>query len=285
VTGTTVEIVSVEPLATALTFLWVIAITNAFNLLDNMDGLAGGVAVVGAVLLAVHASLAGLEDPAAIAVLVAAIALGFLPFNLRLRKRAAIFMGDGGSQLLGFSLAWLALASSWYQASGLVAAFAVPLLVLAIPILDTALVSVMRILEGRPVHQGGRDHTSHRLVLRGLSEKRAVLLLIAASALLGASSLIYVHYERIDLGLIGLALSAVVLVRFAMFLVQARREETPPDVADARGWLSLDTYRLHKRRLAEGFLDLLLIVAAYYLAYVLRYEQVPDAANAELIAQ
>lgn len=285
-TGTTVEIVDVEPLATVLTFVWVIAITNAFNLLDNMDGLAGGVGLVSAVLLAVHANLAGQDEVVAVAVLIAAALVGFLPFNFRLRRRAAIYMGDSGSQLLGFGLAWLALAASWHQASGLVAAVAIPLLVLAIPILDTALVSVVRLIEGRPIHQGGRDHTSHRLVVYGLSERRAVLLLVGGAAVLGASSIVYVEYGHLVPALIGLGLSLAVLIHFCLFLVQARRDVAEPPAVDAsRSWLSIDTYRLHKRRLVEGLVDLFLIVAAYYLAYVLRYDQLPDELNSRLIAE
>ena len=288
ITGTSVEVISVEPFATLLTFLWMIGITNALNLLDNMDGLAAGVSFVGLVFLAIHSGLADLTEVSALAVLMAAAVLGFLPFNLRMRKRAAIFMGDGGSQLLGFGLAWLALASSWQQASGFVAALAVPFLVLAIPILDTALVSVMRVIEGRPISQGGRDHTSHRLVLKGISEKRAVLLLIGASAALGAGALAFVRFDRLAPALIGLGLAAAVFIHFAMFLVQARRSETAgrvPEVADRRGWLSIDTYRLHKRRFAEALLDLVLVIAAYYLAYVLRYDQLPNSADTDLITK
>ena len=288
VTGTSVEIISIQPFSTLLTFLWMIGITNALNLLDNMDGLAAGVSFVGLVFLAIHSALADLTEISVLAVVLAAAVLGFLPFNLRARSKAAIFMGDGGSQLLGFAVAWLALASSWQQASGFVAALAVPFLVLAIPILDTALVSVMRVIEGRPISQGGRDHTSHRLVLKGISEKRAVLLLIGASAALGASALAFVEFDRLLPALIGLALAVAVLLHFAMFLVQARRSDVlghVPEVTDQRGWLSIETYRLHKRRFAEALLDLVLVISAYYLAYLLRYDQLPDAANTDLFTK
>ena len=97
-------------------------------------------------------------------------------------------MGDSGSQVLGFTLAALGLASSWKVAGTTVATLLLlPLLVLAVPILDTALVTLVRLLEGRPVYQGGRDHTSHRLVYYGLSEKRAVPLLAGVALALGAT--------------------------------------------------------------------------------------------------
>jgi len=284
-TGTTVEIVDVEPISSMLTFLWIIAITNAFNLLDNMDGLAGGVGLVGVALLAIHAHLAGLSEVTALGIVALALIAGFLPFNFRLRSKAVLFMGDGGSQLLGFTLGWLALASSWQEASSLVAAVAIPFLVLAIPILDTALVSIARLLEGRPIHQGGRDHMSHRLVIYGLSERRAVLLLVGAAAVLGASSLIYVEYGRVVPALIGVSLSVAILVHFGLFLIQAMRQAEPSPGLSGAGWLSIDTYRLHKRRLVEGLVDLALIVAAYYLAYILRYEQPPDDLNEGLIRE
>lgn len=290
VTGTTVEIIQIEPITTVLTFAWVIAITNAVNLLDNMDGLAAGVGLIAALLLAAHAQIAGIGEVVAVAVLLAAVLAGFLPLNLRRRGAAAtLFMGDGGSQLVGFGLAWLGLAASWNHASSVLAAIAVPLLVLAVPILDTALVSLVRMIEGRPISQGGRDHTSHRLVLYGLSERRAVLLLIGASATLGASSLLYLEYESYAAVLIGGGLAAAVLVHFALFLVQARARVGPEVDAEpppgSPRWLSIDTYRLHKRRFAEGVVDLAVIVAAYYLAYVLRYDQAPSDFDARLIAQ
>ena len=115
--------------------------------------------------------------------------LGFLPYNLRLSRPATVFMGDSGSQVLGFALAALGLASSWTVAGSTVATLLLPVLVLAIPILDTTLVTLVRLFEGRPITQGGRDHTSHRLVYQGLSDKRAVVLLGGVSAALGLTSL------------------------------------------------------------------------------------------------
>src|SRR6202022_2539027 len=102
----------------------------------------------------------------------------------RPNRPAATFMGDSGSQMLGFLLAALGLASSWKVAGTTVATLLLPILILAVPILDTTLVTIIRLLEGRPIYQGGRDHTSHRLVSRGLSDKRAVVLLALVSAVL-----------------------------------------------------------------------------------------------------
>src|SRR5207244_8005529 len=132
--------------------------------------------------------------------------VGFLPYNLRLRGPAAVFMGDSGSQMLGFSLAALGLATSWTVAGSTVATLLLPILVLAVPILDTTLVTVVRLLEGRPVTRGGRDHTSHRLVYQGLSDKVAVVLLGVVSAALGLTSLAYNVLDNTRITLAGLLL-------------------------------------------------------------------------------
>src|SRR5581483_5715263 len=181
--GVRVEIVSNGVIATLIGVLWLIGMTNAFNLLDNMDGLAATLATVACALFAVDAYT--VHPSHFIALLALAICfgcLGFLPYNLRLGRPASVFMGDSGSQLLGFALASLGLASSWTVAGSTVATLLLPILVLAVPILDTTLVTIVRLLEGRPVTQGGRDHTSHRLVYQGLSDTRAVILLCVVSA-------------------------------------------------------------------------------------------------------
>src|SRR5205085_10917965 len=129
--------------------------------------------------------------------------MGFLPFNLRRHGKALVFMGDSGSQVLGFTLAALGLSASWKVAGTTVATLLLPILVLAVPILDTTLVTVARLLEGRPISQGGRDHSSHRLVRFGLSETHAVLLLALIACALGATSLAYNALQDQRLALVG----------------------------------------------------------------------------------
>ena len=170
--GLTVEIVGNDVLATALGLVWLVGITNAFNLLDNMDGLAASLAAVSCAVFAVAAldQDAG-ELPLVVALALGGACLGFLPSTCA-RAAARAVLGDSGSQVLGFGLASLALASSWTTAGATLTSIALPLLVLAIPILDTTLVTVRRTLERRPVTQGGTDHSSHRLVYYGLSSPR-----------------------------------------------------------------------------------------------------------------
>jgi UDP-GlcNAc:undecaprenyl-phosphate GlcNAc-1-phosphate transferase len=158
--GTQVQIVHNDVAASAIALLWLVGMTNAFNLLDNMDGLAASLATIAAVFFAIDAVTVHESHLTLVLALgVAFGCLGFLPFNLRPRRPAATYMGDAGSQVLGFLLASLGLASSWKVAGTTIATLILPVLILAVPILDTALVTVIRLLEGRPVTQGGRDHS------------------------------------------------------------------------------------------------------------------------------
>src|SRR5438067_10096196 len=158
VAGLRVEIVTVNVAATVLGVLWFVGMTNAFNLLDIMVGLAATLAAIACAFFAIDAFTVDPSHLVALVSLAVCFAcVGFLPFNLRLRGPAAVFMGDSGSQVLGFVLGALGLASSWTVAGSTVATLLLPILVLAVPILDTTLVTVVRLLEGLPVTRGGRD--------------------------------------------------------------------------------------------------------------------------------
>src|SRR5262245_21319597 len=139
----------------ALSLFWIIGITNAMNLLDNMDGLSAGVAVVVAVFQSAFFLLYGQLDLAAISAALAGALLGFLVFNW---NPASIFMGDCGALFLGYTLAVLAMAHGYGRARGLVIVIAAPVLVMLVPIFDTTFVTITRILRGRPLSKGGRDH-------------------------------------------------------------------------------------------------------------------------------
>ena len=257
--GISVEIVDNDTLAWAVGLVWLVGMTNAFNLLDNMDGLAASMGLVASAFFAIDA--ATVNPNRDIFVVSAALALacaGFLPFNLRRGKPAAVFMGDSGSQVLGLALASLGLAASYKVAGTTLATLVLPLLVLAVPMLDTGLVTVLRLLEGRPVSQGGRDHTSHRLVYRGLSEKRAVLLLAAIATGLGATSLAYMVLDNGRITAVGVLLSFALLLQFGSFLSDAQQAD------DA----ALSTLRVHWRRLVEVIVDGALVTAAFYAAYL-----------------
>jgi UDP-GlcNAc:undecaprenyl-phosphate/decaprenyl-phosphate GlcNAc-1-phosphate transferase len=203
----------------------IVASMNSLNLLDNMDGLAGGTALLAALGLALVAGLVEHAGSSVVAAALAGAALGFLPFNYRPRRPASLFMGDSGSQLLGFSLGALALLTSPGGAGGVAAAIAAPLLILAVPALDTGLVLLVRLGERRPVWQGGRDHSSHRLVYRGFSERRAVAVLLAVTAACTTAAVLVVVFQNTLVTAIASALTAVALVLFGARLALVRERE------------------------------------------------------------
>ena len=260
-TGTSVEIVRADWIAIPIGVVWLVAMTNAFNLLDNMDGLAGSLAVIAAGFFAADAALQhSTRLVLAVSVALAFAVLGFLPFNLRPRKRALAWMGDSGSQVIGFTLAALGLASSYTVATSTVATLVLPVLVLAVPILDTTLVTIVRLLDGRPISQGGRDHSSHRLVSLGISETGAVVLLALIAATLGGTSLAYEAFGSGRVAALGVLFTFALLVQFGSFLADVDR-------GTARRPLYLYT-----RRIAEVLVDGAIIAAAFLAAYLLRFD-------------
>ena len=267
-TGLHVQIVGNDLLAWAIGLLWLVGITNAFNLLDNMDGLAATLAAIACGYFAIDALTQYPNDTVLVLALsLGAAAAGFLPFNLRPGRGARVFMGDSGSQVLGFGLASLALASSWTVAGATFATVVVPLLILAVPILDTTLVTAVRLAQRRPVTRGGRDHSSHRLVYYGLSEAKAVLLLALVAAAVGATALAYNVLDNGRLTAVGVLLTFVLLVQFGSFLSdleersRSGREGPPPSL-----WRALV---FEPRRLVEVVVDFVLICGSFLAAYLL----------------
>jgi len=262
-TGTGVQLIHTWVVAWPLALLWLVGMTNAFNLLDNMDGLASTLAAIAFSFFAIDAvTIHPNHFHLVLALAGAAACAGFLPFNLRPGGKALVFMGDSGSQVLGFALASLGLAASWNVASSTVATLLLPVLILAVPMLDTSLVTVLRLLEGRPISQGGRDHSSHRLVRYGLSEKHAVLLLALIAIALGGTSLAYSVLDDQRLAIVGVLVTFVLLVQFASFLADVERRTT------ASGAGIADAFAVHWRRTIEVVVDFGLILGAFLAAYV-----------------
>ena len=167
----------------AITILWILTMLNAFNFMDNMNGLCAGLAAIGAWYFGLIAAAGGQYLVALIAFLTFGALLGFLPFNF---PRARVFLGDAGSHLLGYLLAVLAILPHFYTPRHPRPwAVLIPLLVLAIPLLDLIWVVAIRWRMGHPVYQGDTNHLSHRLVRLGLSPTRAVLIIWLAAALIG----------------------------------------------------------------------------------------------------
>jgi UDP-GlcNAc:undecaprenyl-phosphate GlcNAc-1-phosphate transferase len=212
----------------ALTLVWLIGITNALNLLDNMDGLASGVGALAAAFLAAQRLADGaIDDGLALGILAASL-VGFLAYN---RNPASIFMGDCGSLFIGFSLAGAALQGPGNEGptEGLMGA-ASAILPLVVPIFDVTLVTIMRPLAGRSIFQGGCDHTSHRLVALELCERRAVRLLYALTVLGGVASLA-VRVGPPVLAAASLAILALALIMLATAVLRIRVYEASPSAA------------------------------------------------------
>lgn len=169
-----------------LTIFWIVGISNAMNLLDNMDGLSAGIAAIACFFFAVLAVTQGQIWVSTVATALLGSTLGFLRYNW---NPATIFMGDAGSLLLGFLLAVLAIKLRFPNDS-LSRTWMIPIFVLAVPIADTALVTISRLRRGVPVSSGGKDHISHRLVRLGLTVRQAVAVIYLGAILAGGAALV-----------------------------------------------------------------------------------------------
>ena len=203
------------PVNLIFTIFWLIGITNAINLLDNMDGLAAGIAAIASGFLALN-FLSGAQPTEALMLAVFAASLvGFLVYN---SHPASIFMGDSGSMFIGFFLASSALMNlAGGRSRSFLPVLAVPILVLFIPIFDTTFVTILRKLSGRAASQGGRDHTSHRLVALGMSEQRAVMMLYVFAALSGLLAL-FVRQLKADVSVAAIVGFTVALTLLGVYL-------------------------------------------------------------------
>lgn len=257
-----------EGLNDLITIFWLIGITNSINLLDNMDGLAGGVSFISCVFLISSLLLNGQTMIIFPLAILGAAVLGFLFFNF---SPASIFMGDCGSTFLGFMLGGTALLSEYGRTRNLTSVLLTPVLILLIPIVDTIIVTVTRKLSGRRVAQGGRDHSSHRLVALGMSERRAVLLLYLFAGISGSLAILMQLLEaEVIFLLVPLFALVVLFVGIHLGRVRIYDSETPP-TADNVIIRALVQFS-YKRRVLEFLLDVVLMACALYAALILRFD-------------
>ena len=276
------------PLNILLTFIWLVGITNAINLLDNMDGLAGSISLITAALLGFLFWRAGNMSLVLVSAALMGSLIGFLFFNL---PPAKIFMGDSGSMFIGFTLAVLAIARQ-PQASNVFAVLGVPTLLFLLPILDVILVTFTRMMRGVSLVQGGRDHTSHRLIAFGLNE-RQVVWIFSGLALLSGVVAIAIESVGYWLSLIfvpilvaGLALVIAYLggmkITDPLSSASSTQLGKANDMLDDDGLTRLSSHVTNpfvrvmlnltfKRRLLEMILDFVIILLAFYLAFITRY--------------
>ncbi len=197
-------------LAFVVSVIWIVGITNAINLIDGLDGLAAGVSGIAALSLYIVAVIRRQDDMAIIAVSLVGAITGFLPYNF---NPAKIFMGDTGSTFLGFMLAILSIEGTMKSVTAF--ALAIPILVLGLPIFDTAFAILRRIMNGRPIGEADRGHIHHRLLDMGLSHRMSVTILYIISAALGICSI-----ALVDKGLLP---SLTLLIILAVFGIGGAR--------------------------------------------------------------
>lgn len=253
------------------TFIWFIGIINAVNMLDNMDGLSAGVVSIGALVLSIIFSMVG--GPHVFAVQWLAIFIGvlwgFLIFNF---NPASIFMGDSGSLFIGYFLAAMSLPSSinknWFMDTtgnapswSVISLFA-PVMILSVPIFDTTLVTILRKLHGRSASEGGKDHSSHRLVGLGLNEKQAAFVLYGVAGMGGLVSVLSCFFR--DWAWVFFLGFFILLGLFGIYLGKFKVYE---EDSKTESWTPLVSNLLHKRRFSETILDFVFVVASYSFAF------------------
>lgn len=254
---------------TTLTIVWIVGITNAFNLIDNMDGLCAGIGFIAAAYLA-FMFYETAPAAAMCATVLAGALFAFLFFN---SSPATIFMGDSGSLMIGYSLAVLSLYYAEAVPANPLASYAVPIMVLMVPILDTTLVTLIRLLSGRKASVGGKDHTSHRLVLMGLTEKGAVRFLYLTGLVSGFAAVFVSRHDSMTSPAVIIPMTLAILL-MGIFLAQLRvYPEKEFSVLRDRAYTPILLELTYKKQLLLVMLDFSLISFSYYLAYRLRFSE------------
>jgi UDP-GlcNAc:undecaprenyl-phosphate GlcNAc-1-phosphate transferase len=216
ISGVQVSFLPHPALNMAITLLWIVGITNALNLLDNMDGLSGGVGAVAAAFFLLLAAWNGQYLVASLAAALLGVCIGFLVYNF---NPATIFMGDAGSMFLGFILAVVGIKLRFPGRPNAIT-WMIPVVVLGLPVFDTTLVVFSRLRRGiNPLTNPGKDHVSHRLVLLGLSQRQAVVLLYGVCGVLGLVGVLIMHSNLVQAYLAG---TAVFLVGLAGLIALER---------------------------------------------------------------
>lgn len=213
-------------LSIPLTILWIVGISNAINLIDGLDGLAAGVSAIAATTMAVVFLLKGQPEAAVVAfTLVAAIA-GFIPFNF---YPAKTFMGDSGSNFLGFVLACLAIIGT-AKSAALISLF-IPIVILAIPIFDTFFAIFRRLYNQVPIFLPDRDHLHHRLMALGMSHRRSVLIIYGVSSFFSLIAIVitFISSSKANI-LLALLLLVVFLAAYKIGLLSGEDHVTTPRV-------------------------------------------------------
>lgn len=202
------------------TIVWIIGITNALNLIDGLDGLAAGIGFISCITIYFVAIIADRGSIATLTIILAGAILGFLPYNF---NPASIFMGDTGSQLLGFLLAAISMEGAVKSATAF--ALAVPILAIGLPIYDTLFAMIRRKVNGKPISQADKGHLHHRLLDLGLTQRQSVIVMYLISACLGAFAIIAMQIStRRAYFLLATVLTIIVLVAWKCKFFKKKEE-------------------------------------------------------------
>ncbi len=264
-----------KPLCYVITFLWILGITNAFNLLDNIDGLSAGIGAIAFIFLGLNFIGEGALLLSHFSLVLAAILLGFLIFNF---NPAKVYLGDSGALVIGYFLSIFTIIGSQKSGKSVFVTVIFPILIMLIPILDTVLVSITRNMRGQSPFEGGKDHLSHRLVTLGMSEKQAVLFLYSISILLGISAFFFVEISTVFSMVIYFFIS-LVFILFGVYIGKIRIG-SPSD--RKKSAVVLSSNFLYKKRIFHILVDLILIALVYYLSYLIRFEGTVSQKNITL---
>lgn len=259
-----------EWLAVPLTMLWFVGLCNAFNLVDNMDGMLPGIAAVAATFVGLFAFATGRPETGLLSWTVAGACLGFLRYNL---PPAKIFLGDSGSMFLGFLLAGLAIGDSWRGLTQVGLTVLAPTLLLAVPIFNTTFVTITRKLSGVPLSSGKADHINYRLLAHGLSRGRALGAVYALSIVAGAFGLLVVTVTPLAYAA-GATAFLILLMYLGVFLYEGRVQQYYGDFEVTKkrpGWEESPWYRWVIRVMAVSG-DVLLVFTSLYAAFYLRFD-------------
>jgi UDP-N-acetylmuramyl pentapeptide phosphotransferase/UDP-N-acetylglucosamine-1-phosphate transferase len=204
-----------------LTVIWIVAITNTINLVDGVDGLAAGLVAIGSLCIAYVAYIFGYYPGCLCLMAVAGGALGFLPYNF---YPAKTFMGDGGSQFLGFMVAALSILQP--VKSTTIVALLIPALVLALPIFDTLFAIIRRKINGQPIMKADKGHIHHRLMRAGFGQRRTVLILYGMAGVMGVAAVLFSRGLYVECG-------GLVAVAFLfLIIVLTDRNKIRPELKD-----------------------------------------------------
>ena len=211
------QYISLRFLSIPVTVIWIVGITNSVNLIDGLDGLAVGVSTISSVAMLIVAYMVSDHNVALVLAALTGACLGFLPFNF---NPAKIFMGDTGALLLGYVLSTVSILGLFKFYA--VVSFAVPFLVLALPLLDTSLAFFRRLIKGQNPMSPDRGHVHHRLIDMGLTQKQAVAVLYTVSGLLGLAAVVLTTSGK--LRVLILIVTIVVAAAIVVFVYRGRKK-------------------------------------------------------------